>query len=138
GAIFKTKDGVNITSRYVTTSIVTRDGHVKEEYEFIMLRDIPGPKHSALMVQFMDMFMKDINLGVLLINQKFELVDISEMACRILGFNKEVVVGKPLEEVFHDVPKEHQLVQRTLLDGVVVRNHAVSWTNQAERFELLM
>jgi len=36
------------------------------------------------------------------------------------------------------VPKEHQLVQRNVLDGVVVRNHAISWTNNRERYELLM
>ena len=36
------------------------------------------------------------------------------------------------------VPIQHQLVQRSILNGAIVRNHAVSWTNNEERFELLL
>lgn len=110
----------------------------REVFEVLLLRDFPGKRSSSLLQKFSGTFMRDVNLGVLLINPDFELIDISGMACRILGMKKEEILNKPMEEVFASVPKEHQLVERTLLDGLVVRNHAVSWTNNEERYELLM
>ncbi|MBP1153449.1 MULTISPECIES: ATP-binding protein [unclassified Paenibacillus] len=91
-----------------------------------------------LLQQFAGAFLRDVNLGVMLINTNFELIDISDMACRVLGLNREQVLHLPMERVFADLPAEHQLVQRSILDGMVVRNHALSWTNNQERYELLV
>ncbi|PZE20092.1 PAS domain-containing protein [Paenibacillus xerothermodurans] len=91
-----------------------------------------------LLQQFAGTFLKDVNLGVILMNTHFELIDISDMACRLLGLVKEEVVHRPLEEIFANMPAEHQLVHRNILDGMVVRNHAISWTNNQERYELLV
>ncbi|WP_420852241.1 ATP-binding protein [Paenibacillus hamazuiensis] len=82
--------------------------------------------------------MKDVNLGVLLIDTEFKLIDISDMACRLLGLIRERVLHLPVDEIFASVPPEHRFVERTVLDGVVVRNHAVSWTHNQERYELLL
>lgn len=92
----------------------------------------------SLLQQFSGTFIRDVNLGVLLVDNEFRLVDISELACSILGLDRSRSINRPMEHIFQSVPKEHQLVQRTLLDGVLVRNHAVSWTNDRERYELLM
>lgn len=109
----------------------------EREYRLVVLHDFAAAGPSLLQ-QFAGMFIKDVNMGVLLIDEHFTLVDISEMACRILGVDKARALYRPVDEVFEVVPEEHRLVQRTLLDGVVVRNHAVSWTNNAERYELLL
>ncbi len=77
-------------------------------------------------------------MGVLLIDPDFHLVDISEMACRVLGLDKSSILNRSMDEIFASVPNEHRIVQRTLLDGQVVRNQAVSWTNNTERYELLL
>ncbi|MEF3303242.1 ATP-binding protein [Paenibacillus sp. GYB003] len=92
----------------------------------------------SLLQQFSGTFVRDVNLGVLLVDTDFRLVDISELACSILGIDRKSSINRQVEDIFRTVPKEHQLVQRTLLDGVLVRNHAVSWTNDRERYELLM
>lgn len=91
-----------------------------------------------LLQQFAGTFMKDVNLGVLLIDTSFQLIDISDMACRVLGLVKENVIGRPVDRIFATLPPEHQLVQRSILEGIVVRNHALSWTNNQERYELLL
>lgn len=91
-----------------------------------------------LLQQFAGTFLKDVNLGVLLIDTEFKLMDISDMACRVLGLAKEKVVNQSMEEIFSQLPPQHQLVQRNILDGMVVRNHALSWTNNTERYELLV
>lgn len=92
----------------------------------------------SLLQQFAGRFLWDVNLGVLLIDKDYVLVDISDMACKVLGLEKNDVLGRSLEDVFAAVPLDHQLIQRTILDGQVVRNHAVSWMNNKERFELLL
>ncbi|AFH66084.1 ATP-binding protein [Paenibacillus caseinilyticus] len=92
----------------------------------------------SLLQRFADTFLKDVNLGVLLINPSFEIMDISDMACRVLGVMRDRVVGQPMDRIFTDLPAEHQLVDRRILDGIVVRNHAMSWTNNRERYELLV
>lgn len=91
-----------------------------------------------LLQRFAGTFMKDVNLGVILIDTMFHVADISYTACRILGMSKESVINKSMDEVFASVPQEHRLVQRTILDGMVIRNHAMSWTNNEQRYELLM
>ncbi|KRF03229.1 PAS domain-containing sensor histidine kinase [Paenibacillus sp. Soil766] len=91
-----------------------------------------------LLQRFSDAFLKDINLGVLLINMDYQLADISDRACQMLAMEKDHIRNKSLDEIFASVPSQHQLVQRTILNGVIVRNHAVSWTNNQERFDLLL
>ncbi|UUZ91644.1 PAS domain-containing protein [Paenibacillus sp. P25] len=96
-------------------------------------------RHELTLLQrFAGSFLRDANFGVLLMNTDFELVDISDMACRVLGLNREQVLNQSIEQIFADLPEEHQLVRRHILDGIVVRNHAVSWMNHHERFELLL
>jgi two-component system, sporulation sensor kinase E len=91
-----------------------------------------------LLQQFAGAFLKDVNLGVFLINTEFELVDISDMACRVLGLKKEEVMNQSIEQIFATLPVEHHIVHRNILEGMVVRNHALSWTNNQERYELLL
>jgi PAS domain S-box-containing protein len=97
--------------------------------------DADGPR---VFRHFSDTFMRDVNLGILLIDADYRLVEISDMACRILGLERDKIINRTLDEVFRSVPAEHQLVQRSLLDGLTVRNKAVSWTNNQARYELLM
>lgn len=110
----------------------------EQELMFVHLQEIKEKQELSLLQQFADTLMKDINLGVLLVDTSFRLIDISDMACRVLGFERDGIIGVSMDEVFAEVPMEHQLVQRSLLDGVVVRNHAVSWMNNSERYELLL
>ncbi|TMV43657.1 PAS domain-containing protein [Paenibacillus mesophilus] len=110
----------------------------QRKWYVLVLHDREVSGELSLLQQFSGTFVKDVNLGVLLVNNEFQLVDISELACSILGIDRQSSINRPMEDIFQSVPKEHQLVQRTLLDGVLVRNHAVSWTNNRERYELLM
>jgi two-component system, sporulation sensor kinase E len=91
-----------------------------------------------LLQQFAGTFLKDVNLGVILMNTDFELVDISDMACRVLGLKKIEVMNRSVEQIFETLPAEHRLVHRNILEGMVVRNHALSWMNNQERYELLL
>ncbi|TNJ60844.1 PAS domain-containing protein [Paenibacillus hemerocallicola] len=112
--------------------------HGERKMHILVLHDKGVAGELSLLQQFSGTFIKDVNLGVLLVDNEFRLVDVSELACSILGIDRQQSINRPMEDIFQSVPKEHQLVQRTLLDGVLVRNHGVSWTNNRERYELLM
>ena len=47
-----------------------------------------------LLQRFSDAFLKDINLGVLLINMDYRLADISDRACQMLAMERERVLNK--------------------------------------------
>ncbi|MFC0215463.1 ATP-binding protein [Paenibacillus chartarius] len=95
-------------------------------------------RSRALLERFSASFIKDVNLGVLLIDLDYTLLNISDTACRILGYEREEVMFRSLDDIFAHVPVQHRLVQRTILDGVIVRNHAVSWANAESRYDLLL
>jgi nitrogen-specific signal transduction histidine kinase len=105
---------------------------------FLLFLNQTPNKELSLLQQFAGTFMKDVNLGVLLIDTEFRLVDISDMACTVLGITKENALNRSMEDIFAFVPPEHRLLQRNILEGAVIRNHAVSWTNDQERYELLL
>lgn len=118
-----------------TMSRIYVDG---EKRYAIMLHHSRNLRELSLLQKFSGTFMRDVNLGVIVMDNQFRLVEISDMACRILGINSDEVLNKPMHEIFKGMSLEHQLVQRAILDGVVVRNHAMSWMNNQERYELLM
>ncbi|UHA75236.1 ATP-binding protein [Paenibacillus sp. 481] len=91
-----------------------------------------------LLQQFAGAFLRDVNLGVIVLDTRFCLVDVSDMACQVLGWEQEQVLNCRMSELFGELPTEHHLVQRSLLEGVVVRNHAVPWSNGSRRYDLLL
>lgn len=127
-----------VASRFALRCSLLSSEYERRSIRVLVLHEEGERGELGLLQQFSGTFVKDVNLGVLLVDNEFRLVDISELACSILGIDRQQSIHQTMEEIFHAVPKEHQLVQRTLLDGVLVRNHAVSWTNNRERYELLM
>lgn len=109
-----------------------------ETLYLLHIKQLLSKEEPTILQQFAGSLMKDVNLGVLLIDVDFTLIDISDMACRVLGLNKNDIINTPMDRIFSSVPLEHRLVQPSLLEGVIVRNHAVSWTNNRERYELLL
>jgi two-component system, sporulation sensor kinase E len=133
-ALVYCKNKEAIEHRFSMTALIQED---KLLY-LIVLENQTKEVQLSLLQQFSDAFLKDINLGVILMDVNYKLVDISDMACRVLGLNRNDILHTSMEEIFAALPVQHQLVQRTILDGMVVRNHAISWMNDQERFELLL
>ncbi|WP_331709987.1 ATP-binding protein [Paenibacillus swuensis] len=104
----------------------------------LVLKEVRKELEPILLQQFPGTFMKTVNLGIMLFDMDFSVIEISDKACSILGVEREAILNQTMEDVFAAVPVGHQLVQRTILDGMVVRNHAVSWMNDQKRYELLM
>ncbi|CAM3410101.1 ATP-binding protein [Marinicrinis lubricantis] len=129
------KSGVMYSSSAATYRIEFREGMF---CYMVVLYDLMHSSKDKLIRKFSANFLKDINLGVLLIDHEFRLVDISDTACKVLGVEREQILQHPLDEIFAPIPKEYQFVQRSILEGAVIKNHAFSWTNQNQRYELLL
>ncbi len=121
--------------RHYSIFCVDCKGH---RYYGIVMNHFCEAQDLTLLQRFAGTFLRDVNLGVILVDPDFTMVDISDMACKILGFERSKVLNQRMEDVFAAIPNEHQFMQRTILDGVVIRNHAISWTNNQERYELLI
>lgn len=134
-AVVRSSRGHPLSSRYFVAGMDVP--HV-DGLRVIQLFDIKPGSTLSLLQQFAGTLMRDINLGVVLFDPEFRLIDISDMACRVLGFMRNTVINKPVEEVFGAVPEDHWLVSKSIFDGIMVRNKALSWTNNKERYELLL
>jgi PAS domain S-box-containing protein len=109
-----------------------------EEYTMLHLHDLKPGEDLNLLQQFAGTLLQDINLGVLLFDTDYKLIDISDMACRIFGIERGKVINKPLSDMFRELPEDHQPMPKGIFEGVLYRNHALSWTNNNERYELLV
>jgi two-component system, sporulation sensor kinase E len=134
--ILKNHRGEEIACEY--SALFLKSMHDASSYYLFYLHRMNPSMDLSLLQQFAGSFMQDINLGVILVDTAFKLVDISDMACRVLGWEKTNILGKTMDKVFASVPEEHRLFNRSILDGMVVRNHAVSWIHNQERYELLL
>lgn len=127
--------GRMITSRYLQGKFRGPNG---EEYTMLHLHDLKSGEELNLLQQFAGTLLQDINLGVLLFDTDYKLIDISDMACRIFGIERGRVINKPMAEMFQELPEDHQPMPKGIFEGILYRNHALSWTNNNERYELLV
>ncbi|WP_281883804.1 ATP-binding protein [Paenibacillus sp. YYML68] len=95
-------------------------------------------QHTLLWQRFTDMFLSDGSLGVILVDSSMLVVGISDRACRVLGMLREQVLGRRMKDILQHLSEEHPFVDSRIVDGRVVSNMAVTWTNNQERFELLV
>lgn len=127
--------GKMLSSRYFQGKFTGPD---EADFSMIHFYDLKPGDDLNLLQQFAGTLLQDINLGVLLFDTEYRLIDISDMACRIFGIERGRVINKPLSEVFQELPEEHQPMPKGIFEGILYRNHALSWTNNNERYELLL
>jgi two-component system, sporulation sensor kinase E len=87
---------------------------------------------------FYRQIVKNINLGVIILNKDACIVEISEIACAILGIEKRHVINRAIEEVFPGMGEEQGFISPALLKGMTVSDKAYSWFNGDQRFELIV
>ncbi|WP_027417983.1 ATP-binding protein [Aneurinibacillus terranovensis] len=109
-----------------------------ENYPFhcIVLTNITGKEKPIL--HYFNQIMDNINLGIVVLNQKALIVEISHTACELLGVKKEFVINRTIKEAFSGMKDEQHFISSSLLDGVTVRNQAYSWRNGDKRFDFIV
>jgi PAS domain S-box-containing protein len=94
--------------------------------------------HHRIMQRFVDHLIHDGNWAVFLIDARFRIVEVSDVACRLFGFERERIIGIDVDTAFGALPEEHRLIHRNILWGVGVVGQACSWTGAIGRHELIM
>ena len=131
----KFKDGKWVKSEVLAAQIVTGNDTLQH---ILFFPNFSRKKHVSILQRFSDSFMRNVNLGVMLMDTHGRLVEISDMACTILGHSRSCIINKKVDELFAHLPEEHRLVTHSLLNGAIVRNHAVRWYNDKHQYDLLV
>ncbi|MBD2845604.1 PAS domain-containing protein [Paenibacillus sp. IB182496] len=109
-----------------------------EELQLLLLYNTGSLQSRHLLQQFALTFLKDENLGVILLQPDFRVNDISPLACRVLGADRGVVIGRRMDEVFRRSPAELQMLRQLVIEEIPIRNHRLRWGPEENRSELLM
>ncbi|WNC14921.1 ATP-binding protein [Brevibacillus brevis] len=81
---------------------------------------------------------QDSSLGLFVMDEQANIVEASHTACKLLGMERLNVINKHVDQVFAGIPEQHRLIKKELLEGVKLHNIAMSWTNDNQRYELIV
>ena len=104
----------------------------------IQLLQMERETHQHLAQRLLAKLTHDSSLGLFVLDERGWIVEASHVACKLLGKSRLDVVNKHVDQVFAGIPEEHRLIRRELLDGVKLYNMATSWTNDNQRYELIV
>ncbi|CAM3584015.1 PAS domain-containing sensor histidine kinase [Brevibacillus invocatus] len=80
----------------------------------------------------------DTSLGLFVLDGEARIVEASQTACKLLGMDRLQVLNKHVDQLFAGVPEQHRLIKKEWLDGVKLHNIATSWSNDKQRYELIV
>lgn len=80
----------------------------------------------------------DTSMGLFILDEKSIIIEASQTACKLLGMDRLDVINKHVDQVFSGIPEPHRLIKKELLEGVKLQNIATSWTNDNQRYELIV
>ncbi|MED0678695.1 ATP-binding protein [Aneurinibacillus thermoaerophilus] len=109
-----------------------------EEAHYITLPTIQENTNHSLLSCFYQQIIKNINLGIIILDEDACIAEISEEACKILGVEKCHVINRTIEDAFPGMKEEQGVISSALLKGVTVSDKAYSWFNGNQRFELIV
>lgn len=80
----------------------------------------------------------DTSMGLFILDEKSIIIEASQTACKLLGMERLDVINKHVDQVFSGIPEPHRFIKKELLEGVKLQNVATSWTNDNQRYELIV
>ncbi|QYR21567.1 PAS domain-containing protein [Paenibacillus sp. sptzw28] len=105
----------------------------------LLLYDQEPIQEGNLITRFGETMLADDHIGVILLHpENMRILEISPLACQLLGVTKSDVVNEPLSGFFASAPSEFALIRNALEGGPPVRNHPLTWLQQDKLTELLM
>jgi two-component system, sporulation sensor kinase E len=99
---------------------------------------IDSPYDQRLQNYFFQHLIRDNNLGIILLDQQGSILEISRLACDVLGLQKDQVLGCKMEQAFPGLPFEQMIVDPSLLAGVTFKDKPLTWTNNNQRYQLVV
>jgi two-component system, sporulation sensor kinase E len=109
-----------------------------EPLYMIHLFQLVNEMDYTLSQRFLQKLTYETSLGLVILDEQGRIVEASQMACKLLGTDRLHVINKHLDQLFAGIPEEHRLIKREFLEGVKLQNIATSWTNDNQRYELIV
>jgi PAS domain S-box-containing protein len=94
--------------------------------------------HHVLLHEFTDSFMNEINLGILLIDEHGHIIELSTLACELMGLERVAWIGRPAEELFRRCNDTVRSVFMRVMDGEPVKNASVRWFDSDKSYDLIV
>lgn len=133
---WKNLSGDSFYSRYAIYRGENKTGEFLYALHLIDVTNIDS--RLDLLQRFASAMINDIHFGVIIVDKHYNLFEISDMACKILGLERNAVLNQPIDRVFSSMPEDQRIIQKPLLDGVSLRNYPFTWSNNQQRYELIM
>lgn len=112
--------------------------HTDAPYYLVHLFELTPIRSHTLQERLVTELTTEANLGVVVLNTAGQIVELSQLACKLLGVERIHVINQHMDKAFEGIPEEYRLIQREVLEGIKVQNKATSWTNDNQRYELLV
>jgi len=90
-------------------------------------------KQKNYVRRFADRILENEDMGVLLLDEAFRIVEISPMACDLLRGERERLLGGSAEECFRHIAGDSPLAGRDWRKGLPFRNRTLSWGEGGNR-----
>ncbi|MGD8192575.1 ATP-binding protein [Brevibacillus ginsengisoli] len=120
------------------TAIMITKEHAGDPYYLVHLYELTYVRPYTLQERLVSELTFESNLGVVVLNTAGQIVELSQLACKLLGVERTQVINQHMDQAFAGIPEEYRLIQREVLEGIKVQNKATSWTNDQQRYELLV
>lgn len=100
--------------------------------------EIKKENQLSLLSRFAESFVSENNIGLIIIDKYLHIIEISPLACKLLDVTKNQVLNNLIDDVLNCIPEDHRIVQRALIDGITVTNHAITWEIKQQKYDLLI
>lgn len=117
--------------------LICRGEDQERSYFFITFFNITLKKTRSILDRFTEQLTRDINLGILVIDKEGRIIEASSMVSRLLMLDKCQIVNQPINAVFSSIPDILEMVDRTLHNGLNIRNHAATFNQNGQQYQLL-
>lgn len=110
----------------------------EQELYLIHLCQLVKETDQSLSERLLGKLTHDTSLGLFILDEHAHIIEASQTACKLLGMDRLNVINKHVDQVFSGIPEQHRLIKKELLEGVKLQNIATSWTNDNQRYELIV
>ncbi len=118
--------------------ILCRSSDSQKHWYMITLLHPGKNRIRSVMERFTDQLAYDVNTGIVILNDRGEVLEISAMVCDLFSIERTDILNKSISTLFQDMPTEEKIIHQTLINGIVTRNHAVSFRKMGKKYRLLM
>ncbi|OYD06305.1 ATP-binding protein [Paludifilum halophilum] len=100
----------------------------------------PAPKYLSLLQQYAETLITDINLGILVLDEWGNIVEINKAACRLFGVIRKRVLNRKLIDLFERIRQDEKvpLLAERVHGGDYFRNFSTSWVVGDRRYQVLV